>query len=239
MKINYIVATYFGPRRSYSDTENKFMFLEEQLKFLSAAPVDWQISRATISINYEGSVSKEDIESLVNSYSYPIEVVVRYRDNFGYSYSNWNEVMIECLEEDFDYFFLMEDDYIPTSHDFLRPFLEELTAGDYGFCCLLKSDHGFMGHQSHPTMSVGLVDAQVAKIVYDKHQNILWLHPTSANYTLAEESQIHMMDHFVASGYPFVGLPLNIRRPFWDNSLGLWERGGIDPPIIIPIGVEI
>jgi hypothetical protein len=237
VKVNYILAMYFGERRSYDRTQDRLEFLRTQLTFLENIPPDSAICHVVFSINESDDIPREEIERLIREASLPIEYLIRYRPNIGYSYANWNEVMIELRDRDFDYHFLMEDDYVPTSPYFYQPFID-LTTEKIPFVCLKASENGFMGHQRHPTICVGLIRCKEAIETLNRVGSILWIHP-GQDYRSAEESQIHMMDNFNRIGYDFTGIPDNVRKPFWDNSLGLWERGGIDPPIIIPIGVSI
>jgi hypothetical protein len=237
MKINYIIAMYFGPRRSYGAGQDKFIFLKEQIRFLSELPKDSDIIHAVFSINEIEEVSREEIERIVKASNIRIPYEIRYRPNVGYSYANWNEVLIEYRNKDFDYHFLIEDDYIPTNPYFYNIFVE-LMAEKIPFVCMLASEHGFMGHQRHPTICIGLIRSKEAYEVLENKGSVLCIYP-GQTYTFAEQSQIHMMDYFNEMGHGFVGLPDNIRKPFWDNSIGLWERGGFDPPVIIPIGIDI
>lgn len=237
MRINYIIATYFGKRRSYHDTEDKFIFLKEQIKFFESIPEDSPIDNIVFSINDDGSVPRKKIEEKIYSSKIQKSFDILYRKNVGYSYANWNENLIRYKDAGFDYHFLMEDDYIPTSPYFYIPFLN-LMGEKIPFVCLLASESGFMGHQRHPTMSVGMMRNKEAKEIFEAKNNVLFVHP-GQDYSSAEESQIHMMDYFNEMGYDFVGISDNIRKPFWDNSLGLWERGGTDNPLIIPIGVDL
>jgi hypothetical protein len=213
------------------------IFLDEQIKFAESINDHNPIKKIIFSINDGGEAPREKIEKKIRSSNISVNYDISYRDNSGYSYANWNETMIKNLDAGFDYHFLMEDDYIPVNADFYQHFVE-LMDDKIAFVCLKTSENGFMGHQRHPTMSVGMMRNDVAKAVFDSKGTVLYV-DSGNSYWDAEQSQIHMMDYVISSGFDFAGISDEISKPFWDNSLGLWQRGGHLQPIIIPIGVEL
>ena len=113
MRINYIIACYFGTRRFYNKNyiEDNFYYVKKHLKFFKNFK-DKNIQQITFVIN--GNIENLQIfQDLLSSFC-DIDYEIINRPNIDYSYGAWEEAIIKNLNK-FDYFMLMEDDYAPAS----------------------------------------------------------------------------------------------------------------------------
>jgi hypothetical protein len=78
-----------------------------------------------------------------------------YIKNGGGSYTAWGKAIQEVLKEDFDYHFLIEDDYVPVADYFYKPFVERC-GPNTAYVCQYWLDN-------HASVSNGLFSDKVAK----------------------------------------------------------------------------
>lgn len=122
-KINYIVAFYIGKNRGYDHYKHKFVydplfFVREHVKFVETCNSNI-FPTFVFNDDIPDSIKTDIIDLCPN-----IEII--FRPNNGFSYGAWNDAIIKNIDL-YDYFFIIEDDYIPTSADFCEPFLNKIS----------------------------------------------------------------------------------------------------------------
>lgn len=233
-KINYIIAFYLGARmhQGYSEKirNNKFYFLEKHIEFINS--VD-NIDLTTFVFNIHDSSIKDELTAYFNSIEWSKPIEVMYRDNVGFSYGAWNDVIKKNLN-DFDYFFLNEDDYIPEDKNFLEPFFENIN-DDIPFVC------GMILHEpsTHAAFSCGLIKSNACKHIYERYDDVFYI-VKSNTYADAYNTQISFYNYFFESGYS-IGDIINVRcLPYMDSSKNkiTWYGDRNNPIMLLPIDYD-
>lgn len=241
MNIVYIVCLYFGNRRQGYNKEDRFHLLREHMKFLSQCN-DTDIKRAKIVINLDGYSSPVVIKDIFNEYKTPMKVDLILRDNFDFSYGAWNTGIIHDINEygDADYYFLIEDDYLPLSKEFYLPFVKKINNKTKFVCCLCSktnSDlkeiaikHGILEKhipKIHASISNGLLDGGVAKDIYEKYQSIFLL-TNSDNYYFADMNQLIFLYNLTNEGFSIDDISKDYALPFLqkDSIIVLGNKNG-------------
>lgn len=193
MKIHYVVAVYLGPRRLKS-VQDPFCHLKKQLKFLH----NWNgISKATLVCNkYDPALDKE-IPKLIKFYKMPIAMDLIYRENEGGSYAAWETAVIKNLDNNLDYHFLIEDDYVPTTNKFLQPFINTMSQ-DTAYVC---QHANFWEHKYHAAISNGLLSHKLSQNIFQKHKRLFNLTQNGKGYIAFEKNQMNFLDYYTENGY--------------------------------------
>lgn len=138
MRINYVIPFYIidgsvnGIRSNTYHKIDKFFALKAHILTLYKNHMP-DVVKATFVINKSEFVKEGEIEDVISSirnrWSIEIPIEVKYRENWGYSYGAWEHHIRESLNEQYDYYFLTEDDYIvsPQQIVFYQPFLTKFT----------------------------------------------------------------------------------------------------------------
>jgi len=206
-RVNYIVANYIGPLRSYAHYQGLFdkdplFFFKKHIDFLSKLNSD-QIT-ATFVFN-DDIDPKLKFELLGYNFG-KFEII--FRKNSGFSYGIWNDTIIKNLN-DYDFFFLIEDDYIPSRLDFLDPFLDRLKDKVAFVCGLIEeaSPDRFPDHVPYyedpfpfPSISNGLISAEACRTIFKKYETIFKINLNN-DYNSAYTNQIYFCKYFTDNGY--------------------------------------
>ena len=228
MSVTYISVFYMGARRSAGPA----CHVKEHLDFLSSvnAPVD----KVVLVLNAE---SKDDIINFakeVRPYKpYYTKLSVIVRQNQDFSYGGWNSAIDASIKagEISDYF-LMEDDYVPDTADFLDRFYEKMGPKVAYVCPKILNGHG----QPHAAHSVGLLNGAVARLMVERHGSPLLIAPAH-NYPGVEWNQVHFLDNMTTRGYQIQDISDRHSVPFSDLNRKIIELGvenAIAP--IVPVG---
>jgi hypothetical protein len=136
LRIAYVVACYFGDRRTPDRLyeENRLCHLDQQIKALTK--VEANLITDIIFVANGGLPEHTQLPSEINGKS----VSMYERDNYGMSYGAWDFVY-QKAKEDFDYLFLIEDDYIPVIDNFDKIFLDQFYENTGYVCSLYQDDH--------------------------------------------------------------------------------------------------
>lgn len=134
-KINYVVTCWSGTRRFMEPDYDKDRthFLKIQLQQLQK--YENSLSQITFVINHNPDEDEdykkfiEDLPKEVNG----VPLVVLRRENIGMMFGVWLHVC-ETYEKNFDYYFVTEDDYVPTLDNFDKIFLSQMSE-KCGFMC--------------------------------------------------------------------------------------------------------
>lgn len=229
-KFDYIVAFYLGNRRStFYNTlgkENKLFLIQQHIKYLQTQPEG--LNNIYFVFNTDGSTShlSEEVETYIKTF--PLDINVIFRNNINFSYGAWEEVIIENINNSTtsDYAFLIEDDYIPTSLDSIKPFIEKMQKDEnIGYVAQLVSSNasaktrndGNIHH--HAAISNGLVNYSAAKDALDKYSSVFKLNPSKRDYDGGIWNQVHFLNYIITSDYLLLGMEDKYLQPFYELRL--------------------
>ena len=229
-RINYIAVFYIGDNRDYENYQelsktDPLYFIERHIEFL--ATCSDEVALASFVVNDDISDElKEEINNAVYKLAIPTEVI--FRKNGGYSYGGWNDVIKKNLS-DYDYFFMIEDDYVPEDTEAFRPFLERITDETPYVCCV--ANHGTVG-KFHAANSNAMVSAEACRKVFQKTGDVFRVKDDAVDIREAWQIQINFLDSFTEMGYTIRDIldeysvihPVNCH----DNQISIY--GDIDKP---------
>lgn len=197
--INYIACFYIGDKRGYAHYVEKFKtdpfyFVKKHLDFLSEC--NNHIKCATLVFN-------DDLDEVLKSYlskiSLPnMKVEVVFRKNSAFSYGAWSDAILKNLM-DYDYFFLIEDDYIPLAPNFYEYFVEK-SSYEFPYVCQYV-DAGYTTETPyHPSISNGILRADVCREIVNKYGYLFRL-SQGTGYQIGWDNQVSFYRTFVESGF--------------------------------------
>ena len=245
-RVNYIVANYIGPLRTYAHYQDLFdkdplCFFKKHVDFLQTIHDPDQVFTTFV---FNDDIDPK-IKKALDSY-YPHKFEILYRPNSGFSYGIWNDTIIRNLY-DYDYFFLIEDDYIPTRGDFILPFKQRCVGKNIFVCGLVEqaSPERFPGHVppnedtfSFPSISNGLISAKACRDVYRKHGTVFKINYNN-DYWSAYTNQIYFCKYFTDMGYNIVDTLDEYESPYNNahaKELVVYGKGKY-PALLTPIEV--
>lgn len=198
--INYIPVFYIGPNRDYASYQEKFrtdpmFFAKKHVDFLNRC-IDTPIKKATFVFNDDISDELKVLATEVASQIKTMDVEVVFRRNSGYSYGAWNDMIKKNLNE-FDYFFLIEDDSIPLETTFYEHFVERCTP-EYPFISTFVDEYEPGKFCSSCPNSI--IRADICKKILAKYGE-LFLVNNSTRLQDAWDTQMKFLNLFVDSGY--------------------------------------
>lgn len=195
--INYVAAFYIGPNRPtpYVDAFQKdpLHFIRIHKDFLDTCN-DTHIVGATFVVVDEITPEiKNQIKECTDQCKVPITIL--YRPNGGYSYGAWNEAIKRSIN-DYDYFFMIEDDYIPDDRDFYVPFVARITEDTPYVCGYVGIDQGV----THAAHSNGIITKEACKKVLENNED-LFIFVNTDKLEDGWESQRNFLSKFTDMGY--------------------------------------
>jgi hypothetical protein len=148
---NYQIAFYNGKRRAYKGSRG-VLYVEKHIEYINNNIPDIGLVSFIINKSYE-SLDNELVEFIDNSdINFNYEIILR--DNVGFSYGAWEEVMRKNYVN-YDYAFIIEDDYIPSKPDTLQYFYRKFTENEhYIYVCSLWYDN-------RPSISNGMIRTEL------------------------------------------------------------------------------
>jgi hypothetical protein len=219
--ITYIACFFLGERRNTLAEKEPLVLLNKHMDFLSNLPKNSKIKKAMFVLNSNTpndlSQIEKDFFSLCEKVvsNLPIEIIVR--ENIDFSYGAWNRAIQQDIENKnkTDYYFLIEDDYLPTTKDFYNAYLSFMKNNvayvasyiDYA----TESDHGHLAalgiqekvYEFIPSISNGLLSANAARAISKKYDKIFNLY-NAQTYDYAVANQISFLNYFdiaISSNY--------------------------------------
>ena len=215
---DYIISCWFGFRRSgiHTNITNnyKYHFIEKHLEFLEN---DLPINNVYFVVN--GDCDYNKVMQVIRGFSvnYPIEVIVR--ENRDYSYGAWDRAIRHALQDNTvaQYGFLCEDDYIPATKHFYKPFYNKFT-DDVGYVTSWFEN-------KHCAISNGFIK-------YEKLNKEQPFTLTNADtYQAAERNQKYFLKQY---DWQIEDVSEH-ELPFYDKNVGLLKYGGDKEVLIEPI----
>jgi hypothetical protein len=195
--INYIVAFNISTHRVNAYVEmfesDPLYFIKIHRDFLNTC-INTHITMGTFVINDDvDDDTKKQIIDCVNQCKIPTRVV--FRENVGFSYGSWNDIIMETID-DYDYFFMIEDDYVPDKKDFYIPFINRMS-DNIPYVCGLVIENPY--HAAH---SNGMISKKACKRVLENNEN-LFCDLECGDKHGAVKTQISFLTNFRNLGYEF------------------------------------
>ena len=245
IKFDYVAAFYLGERASpYTSSilkEDKFFFIKKHLDFLKAYG-GHNIHTAAFLVNSDSLEERRETMSFLEEYfeTKPfsrkineINFEIIFRANTGYSYGAWNEYISANLkiESPTEYFFCIEDDYLPTTDHFVFPFIKKCSAQYPYVCCLIFPDDGDPHVEArHAAISNGLFLRAVCEKIYRKEGSVFQIdnrmHFSPDGLSSAQirtawiagcVSQTNFYYFFTAHGFDMTSIADEYQVPFQKN----------------------
>jgi hypothetical protein len=161
MKINYIIATWSGVRVKPDNEDYYVNVLKNHINHLNTIKND--ITQITI---------MKPINDFNNSY-YDIEYasIIKFIEceNQFQSYGQWLFGM-KLLINEFDYFILVEDDYVPATPNFDKKLVNIYNEGTY-LCSMATG----VGHTRHSAISNGIMSSKTISKIINSVDYVNWL----------------------------------------------------------------
>jgi hypothetical protein len=196
-RINYVIATWSGKRR-IEDTRSNCLgvyYLKSHLTSLFS--LRNHLDQITIMVP-DNPEEPQDFTNHLGWFPKSIKstnVVIQRRPNRGFSYGS----LLDCYatyRDQFDYYFLMEDDYFYCLHDFDQIAVDMFESyPNCGFLC--GQAISYMGLRYHAAIAYGLVSSKALAVVEPGLQRYL----SADNYTEAESLQYSFGISFIDNGF--------------------------------------
>lgn len=227
MKVAYIVAAYFGTRRVQSEAYGleRLSYIKKHLENLST--LNHNISKIFFVINEESRYASETARAkyIINNYQ-EIECETIVRENLGMSYGAWNDVLQRhgC---NYDYSFLIEDDYVPVADNFDKKFIQYFNENEnLGYACQLWWNHG--GYHAGIANGVLSMSSYFDAGGFDLTQGI--------GYENGQDNQKAFLNSLVRKGYCVKDVGDRYRNLFLNHRSEIISYGNKDgEDLILPI----
>lgn len=224
-RVNYIAAFYIGDNRTSQYYQKAFYadplyFFRRHLRLIDRLD---NITRYSFVINDDISdVLKSEIISLASNKNLDIF----FRENSGYSYGAWNDVILHNLK-DYDYFFLIEDDYLPADKNFVFPFVNKLKNNVCYVCSLaveISNENNYMvtaqeGKFKHPSISNGMISAAACRQVVKNYNSLFRIKPGKV-IDDGYWNQIYFLKNFTDLGYDILDITDEYSSPYLNSTNG-------------------
>lgn len=226
-KFTYIVPFYFGDRMAtqyipaYKQKmlEDKFYFAKKHIEFLeNYSNNDLEKIIFVINQRDEDDVNEinEFFEKNTKIISSKTNLKLLFRDNVNISYGAWNDAICDDIENEDNqslYYFCLEDDYIPTTFNFVYPFIERCNDKTPYVCCKAVFDDFYIAYAS---ISNGIFLKKSCEQVYQKNNFIFLLNPKDSNiYSNACYTQQTFYRPFLDMGYTMTDILDQYSAPFF------------------------
>ena len=229
-RINYVIATWTGPRRRGNDPHRKdnLYYLKEHLRLLKK--FEHNLTQVTIVAPNNPNESKE-INSYLEGCASIVETptkVIR-RENRGHSYGSYS-CAYSKYRTNFDYYIFVEDDYVFPIHNFDAALVKLFNnKKNCGFLCGLVTPFG-PEERPHAAISNGISSSEVLEKIFQDRGEL-----PSSDFTTTYhcQSQLQFSWAFLEAGYSLHHVLPEYGVIF--NDIGKCETYGRSKPIMIPL----
>lgn len=212
-KINYIPAFYIGNRvhTDYNNNikQNPLILVEKHIEALK----NTEINLVSFVFNLDDLSIANELEDKIKKYNINFNYECIFRQNMGCSYGAWNDVIIKNLD-DFDYFFIIEDDFIPTNPEFYKPFVQRCS-DKYPYICEF-TDVTWTG-LPHPSIPHGIIQAKSCREIYKKYKNILKIYNDNNNLETFYKIQRECFEYFINENFGIKDILDEYSAPFMSS----------------------
>jgi hypothetical protein len=231
-RVNYLMACWFGPRRV--DERAGPHFAVAHLRALQAL----QHGLAQVTVIVPESPGRDAHLAALAPFARcgGAPVVVLTRENSGMSYGSWSHAY-DVYGDQFDYYILMEDDYVPCLDHFDRALLERIDAWPTaGYLCTYYETHNRKGYahwKPHAAISNGMMRAATLAAVKRKFGRVPYL--DGAGYVT--ESQIVFSHAVLQAGHRIRDFRRHYSCPYLsERTRQVVEFGNPRrPPLLAPL----
>lgn len=234
-KITYIVATWLGPRRASYYTqrfnEDPYFLIKQHIISLSVFSTN-DIEKILIVVNENDISIDSNLQQELSKLNCTIPYEIIIRPNFGFSYAAWEHGIQYCLQNKTlsDYFFLIEDDYVPARSNFYHYFLRKFSNNVSGVFQLYTEMHGL---KKHAAISNGMICKTIAEKCLQKYNSVFNI-KFENTYLSAQHNQETFLD-YLESESEVHDISDIACIPFYDINIGCIKHFGninTDSPIV-------
>lgn len=239
-KFTYIIALFAG-RVELDSFVNYFdNLVQMHLKAIEKFDQN-SVSKVVLVINSDSPEMLSKALSSANLFEdsfIPVQVLVR--ENLGYSYGAWEFGVLCNLQEDVDGYFLIEDDYLPSSQDFLNYFSDKLTP-NVGF--VAQTIEALTGTAPlHAAVSNGLLSKNAVVVTLEKFNRLFAIFPFELkreDHLMGTENQVTFLAFIQEAGFVMDEIAEECSVPFHETyNNEIRERGNQHGPApISPISM--
>lgn len=239
--VHYIACFYFGNRQNstYSKKigEDPYFFIKKHLNFLKSCTNNIKSATFVFNVDSEHSGNLVRNFTLFGIQDLSIKLDFFVRNNSGFSYGAWSESIERKLDDDIDYFILLEDDYLPTCENFYIPFVEKCTDETPYVCCKVINSCK-ESSLPHASISNGLISKNICKLVYQKYGKVFNIN-NGNTYNSAYQNQLFFYSFFQTLGYRMCDILENYSVPFMISDTNKIQLFGdsLKSSLISPIEV--
>jgi len=169
-KINYVIATWSGPRRQGNDEyhENSVIYIDKHLKSLST--LKHNLAQITLVIPFNPEESKEfrDFIKQLPTHINQTPLKLLKRGNLGQSYGSYSDAFM-TYRRLFNYFIFIEDDYVFAQDNFDQVMVQMFNSCENcGFLCSFVST-ALRGELPHGAISNGISNTEILNSIVKKY----------------------------------------------------------------------
>lgn len=217
-RLNYIAAFYFGDRmnRLYSDALKKDRFCIFKTHLAALNKFHHGIDLVTFVFNLDHIQEAVTIKNTIETYDIKFDYELVFRHNKGASYGAWAQIILANLDE-FEYFFINEDDYVPDCENFFQPFIDRCI-GKYAYICMFNEavpPPGMIDHASNP---IGIISASACKQVLKNQGQLFRVFDQANTYELFYKTQEMYCEFFVNEGFRVGNIIDNYCSPYMNSQ---------------------
>lgn len=217
--INYIPVFYYGarmhPMYNSEIQQNKFYMVDKQIEALNL--YHGGITLVTLAFNLDDladiPVIEQEIKKRENNIKFKYELF--FRQNKGTSYGAWDAVIKKNVDN-FDYFFVTEDDFVPAANNFYQPFIDRCKDEIAYVCMYANKDWTHLG-VPHAAIPHGVVRGTACKEVLSKQGNLFKIYTHVNSYELYYKIQVEFFEYFIRQGYVISDITDSYCSPYMDS----------------------
>jgi len=223
-RVNYVIACWTGGRRADDPRAagDRTFMIRQHLAALEKAT--HSLAQITIVLADGGDAQADGyIKGIKSVGDTPVVVLVRV--NTGYSYASWNHAF-ETYKEEFTHYIIVEDDYVPWSHNFDSALVEHADR-ENTYVCGLQARRGGLA-----SISNGIIPSKVWREVHPAP------YVDGATAKEGNRSQYIWTGHFGGKGFPVADYLSTHSSPFWMGNTVRWYGDLTKPAMFIPTNMR-
>lgn len=233
MRCVYLCAVFGDRDPSVTAEEHALTVVTKHLNAIQASK-ETRVAECVFVVNTEDERLVGVTRELEPNNPHPAwieRIQIVFRRNHGYSYGAWKAVIdLEEIQRDFDVAFLIEDDYVPSTPQFLDIFLTKMTPRT-GFVAQV-AEHVACMAPHHAAVSNGLLSLAAIRHCKATCGTTLVIYPhhlDRSGYLVGTENQITFLAGVESCGFTVDDIADVASVPFFDTSTNsVYERGKAD-----------
>lgn len=167
MRINYVICVCISEGRSNYHRYPISYHIDKQIEVFERIDIP-DVKMITMVVNRTPHSFVDELDGYIKeNYKGDIPIEVKIRENWGRSYAAWEWQIRQTLGQ-YDYYFVTEDDYIPTIDYFYTPFIAKMDDNTAMVCLTYTS-----GHPSHAS---GMISSKICENILKEKGEIFMLY---------------------------------------------------------------